>query len=260
MKTKKIPALLALSLGLVLIGVGVGMGMHMRRARYTQGRIKTGTGPCILLDAGHGGFDPGALSNSKTHEDDINLSITMMVKAELESRGYEVLLTREDAQALGSDKQADMRKRREIIANSSADYAISIHLNASTDASCRGPVVLYHPTSERGGEIARTLQKTLNEQLQPPRAREVQTGQYYILKSGPMPIVIVECGFLTNAQEEKLLMQQEYQQRVAAAIAQGMDTYIKEKGTGSAQQTPQPATPQAGGADAQGIDTEDETQ
>ena len=238
MKTKKIPALLALSLGVVLIGVGIGMGVWMRRTRYTQGRVKTGAGPCILLDAGHGGFDPGALGSDGAHEDDINLSITMMVKAELEARGYEVLLTREDAQALDHTKQGDMRKRREIIANSGADYVISIHLNANTDASCSGPIVLHHPTSERGGEIARTLQKTLNEQLQPPHPHEVQSGQYYILKSGPMPIVIVECGFLTTAQEKELLMQQEYQQRVAAAIAQGMDTYIKEKGAGSAQQTP----------------------
>lgn len=187
------------------------------------------TGPCtIVLDAGHGGGDPGAIGVAGTREDDINLKITLYLKAELEKRGHTVLLTRSEDAMIAENKNADMRKRREIISQSGADYAISIHLNSNTDRSCRGPVAIYQEQSQQGKQIAQLLQQTLNEQIAPPKPRQVQSGNYYILKSGAMPIVIVECGFLSNAEEEQLLLDDAYQQKIAAAIADGMQAYIDQ--------------------------------
>lgn len=187
------------------------------------------TGPCtIVLDAGHGGGDPGAIGVAGTNEDDINLKITFYLKAELEKRGHTVLLTRSEDAMIAENKNADMRKRRQIISQSGADYAISIHLNSNTDPSCRGPVVIYHAQSQQGKAIAQIMQQTLNDQLAPPSPRQMQSGNYYILKSGAMPIVIVECGFLSNAQEEQLLLDDAYQQKIAVAIADGMQAYIDQ--------------------------------
>lgn len=186
-------------------------------------------GRTVVLDAGHGGFDPGAVSDAGVRECDINLSITRMLQAELVARGYCVIMTREEEGALGDTKSADMQKRRDIIFESGADYALSIHLNANADSSCYGPVVLYHPGSEEGEKLAQTLQDVLNKGLEIARPRTIQTGNYFILKSGDMPIVIVECGFLSNADDEALLLSPEYQARVAKAIAIGLDAYITDK-------------------------------
>ena len=186
-------------------------------------------GRTIVLDAGHGGFDPGAVSQAGVKESDINLSITLMLRAELIARGYCIVLTREQEGALGDTKQQDMQMRRDIIAQSGADYTVSIHLNANADTSCYGPVILYHPTSDEGYALAQTLQDTLNDTLDVARPRTIQTGNYYILKSGEMPSVIVECGFLSNSNDEALLISPDYQARVAKAIACGLDTYITDK-------------------------------
>ena len=129
---------------------------------------------------------------------------------------------------VAENKNADMRKRREIISQSGADYAISIHLNSNTDPSCRGPVAIYQEQSQQGKAIAQMLQQSLNDQLAPPKPRQMQSGNYYILKSGAMPIVIVECGFLSNAEEEQLLLDDAYQQKIAVAIADGMQAYIDQ--------------------------------
>ncbi len=195
-------------------------------------------GRTIVLDAGHGGFDPGAVSKAGVKESDINLSITLMLKAELIERGYCIILTREDDGALGDSKQQDMQRRREIIDQSGADYTVSIHLNANPDRSCYGPVVLYHTTSEEGRILAQTLQDTLNDVLDVAKPRTMQTGDYYILKSGEMPAVIVECGFISNAADEALLVSPEYQSRVAKAIACGLDAYISAKTDAATTRTP----------------------
>ncbi len=205
------------------------------RAQYAQAMNIPGR--TIVLDAGHGGFDPGAVGANDSDEAEINLSIVMMLRAELEARGYSVILTRENLDALGETKQEDMQKRRDIIMNSGADYTVSIHLNANPDRSCYGPVVLYHPDSVVGKQLAEKLQVTLNRELQIARPRTVQKGSYFILNSGTMPSAIVECGFITNAADEKLLKDKEYQQKIAKAIAMGLDEFITQQ----MKETPTPS-------------------
>lgn len=219
MNVRRGRVLVSLGLFAALMAIGVSAKARMAEPTIVQGRT-------IVIDAGHGGFDPGALGQRGTIESTINLAIAQKLRAELIGRGYCIIMTREDEQALGKTKQADMQARQEIIANSGADYVVSIHLNANRDTSCYGPVVLHHPDSEVGGALARALQQTLNETLEIIRPRTVQTGQFFILKSGPMPSVIVECGFITHLGDEALLSTDEYQTRVAAAIAQGLDEFI----------------------------------
>ncbi len=222
MKCRRFSTLVSLVCSAVLILLGISARAHMANAMNIPGRT-------VIVDAGHGGFDPGAVGAHDTNEADINLDIAFMLRAELEARGYSVILTRENKDALGGTKQADMQKRREIILQSGADYTVSIHLNANTDRSCCGPVVLYHPDSQLGKQLAETLQMTLNRDLQIERPRTIQHGSYFILNSGAMPSVIIECGFITNTADEAKLASKDYQQRVAKAIAQGFDAFVTRK-------------------------------
>ncbi len=209
----------------LLLGVTVAFSAH---SKAVQGNINHV--PLIVLDPGHGGFDPGAIGyRTNVEEKKINLTIAMYVKAELEQRGYRVILTRETDQALAQSKLADMEKRREMIENSGADLAMSIHQNSTPDHSASGPVVLYYPSSQEGKQIALAIQAKLNEALKPDRPRAVMPDDsMYILKSGEMPALIVECGFMSNAKEEQLLQEEEYQQKIAKAIADGVTQAMQQ--------------------------------
>ena len=184
----------------------------------------------VIIDAGHGGFDPGAIGVATgVHEDEINLAVSKKLEAELKSRGIQVEMTRTDDGALGHTKKEDMQTRRDLITNSNADLAVIVHMNALNSSSVSGPMVIYYPGSIEGEKIASILQDTLNERLQPPKPKKVCSEVYYLLKSGPITCVIVECGFLSNPREEGLLQQEDYQQQIATAIADGVEAYLLEK-------------------------------
>lgn len=121
-----------------------------------------------------------------------------------------------------------MRRRREIIATSGQRLTVSIHQNSYTaDANVSGPQVFYAPHSERGQQLAEQIQAALNRALAPETARIAAEGNYYIVKSGSAPSVIVECGFLSNPAEEQLLIRSQYQVKIARAIAEGIAAYCE---------------------------------
>ena len=184
----------------------------------------------VIIDPGHGGFDPGTIGvSSGVHEDELNLAVSKKLEAELKKRGIQVEMTRTDDNAVGKTKNEDMQTRRDRITNSNADLAVIVHMNAIKSANVSGPMVIYYPGSIEGEKIANILQETLNEQLEPPKPKKAGSEVYYLLKSGPIACVIVECGFLSNVREEGLLQQEEYQQRIAKAIADGVEEYLLGK-------------------------------
>ena len=185
----------------------------------------------IVLDAGHGGFDPGAIGVGGTYESELNLAVAQYLKAELENCGAEVIMTREDEEALAGEKNADMAGRRRIIEESGSDIVISIHMNFyEDDPGIAGPVVLFMPGSEQGKTLAETVQQSLNETLHTDGT--ARSESLYILKSGSQPCVLVECGYLSNAKEEQKLKQPDYQQSVAQAICEGIKQYFPQKELG----------------------------
>jgi len=184
-------------------------------------------GKLIVLDAGHGGFDIGATGLSGVHEDDLNLKMALYLKAEMESAGARVLLTRENEDATAETKDADMEKRREIIVDSESDIVVSIHMNTAKKPEVSGPVALFMPGSVQGEKLAETIQKCMIEELKPASQNSARSEEFYILESGAQPCVIVECGFLSNAAEEALLADDAYQRKVARAIADGCTEYFK---------------------------------
>ncbi len=183
----------------------------------------------IVIDAGHGGFDGGAVSPNGVKEDGLNLAVAKQLKMMCENQGYTVMMTREDENALGKTKNEDMKKRKQIIESAGADIVISIHMNKFSDTTCYGPVVFFHKESTEGEVLAKLMQEQLVEIIKPEKPRVEKPETYFILRSGSCPCVLVECGFLSNANDEKLLQTEEYQKKCAMAIFKGMQLYFMQR-------------------------------
>lgn len=189
--------------------------------------------PVIVLDAGHGGFDPGKVGVNGALEKDINLSIVKKLKELLVEEGFTVHLTREKDALLApanstSKKKDDMIARIEMVTQLKPYFTISIHQNSFPNESVSGPQVFYYKDSEESATMAQVIQDVLNNQLAPAKKRSPQSNtNYYLLTRTPTPTVIVECGFLSNPTEAELLTQDEYQSRVAYSIFLGILSYYE---------------------------------
>ncbi len=189
-------------------------------------------GRTVVLDAGHGGIDPGKVGINGALEKDINLEIALKVKAYLEQQDIRVVMTRETDDGLykesdSNKKVADMKKRLEIIEGADADLAVSIHQNSYPEESVSGMQVFYYENSTEGNEVAQLMQRTMIEELKPQKERAAKANDsYYLLKKTSVPIVIVECGFLSNSAEADLLTDSDYQEKAAWAIHMGILRYL----------------------------------
>ncbi|HIR28571.1 MAG TPA: N-acetylmuramoyl-L-alanine amidase [Candidatus Choladousia intestinigallinarum] len=188
----------------------------------------------IILDPGHGGRDPGMTGSTGVNEKELNLVYAKKLKELLEQAGYEVIMTRETEEGLydedaANKKAQDMQRRCALIEEVKPLLTVSIHQNSYQDSSVRGPQVFYYEHSTEGQKLASMIQKQLNEELTETTSRQEKANStYYILKQSKGTAVIVECGFLTNPQEEALLIQEDYQNRAAAAICRGILEYLGE--------------------------------
>lgn len=192
-----------------------------------------GTGDkVIVVDAGHGGVDPGKVGVNNVLEKDINLRVAKLLKEKLEAEGFTVVMTRDSDAGLYNEgdsnkKISDMKTRCKIISESECLLTVSIHQNSYHEESVSGPQVFYFSSSKKGEELARTIQQSLVESLSPPKVRtEKPNDSYYLLKNVSCPVVIVECGFLSNWNEATLLCDEVYQERIAGAICKGILDYI----------------------------------
>lgn len=168
------------------------------------------------------------------NERELNLVYAKKLKELLEQAGYEVIMTRETEEGLydedaANKKAQDMQRRCALIEEVEPLLTVSIHQNSYQDSSVRGPQVFYYEHSTEGQKLASMIQKQLNEELTETTSRQEKANStYYILKQSKGTAVIVECGFLTNPQEEALLIQEDYQNRAAAAICRGILEYLGE--------------------------------
>jgi len=186
----------------------------------------------IVLDAGHGGID-GGVSGKVTgvKESDLNLMVVRKLEKYLLSAGFNVTLTRKTEAGLyglptGNKKKRDMEKRKKIIEEANADIVISVHMNYYSSSSRRGAQVFYKDGAEGGKQLAENLQKSFNEMDEASRNCQILTGDYYILNTSNCPAIIAECGFLSNAEDEKLLVTEEYQDDIAYAMFKGIVDYL----------------------------------
>ena len=181
----------------------------------------------VVIDPGHGGFDGGAVGSiTGVHEDDLNLAVALFLKETFETNGYQVLLTRDDENAIAHTKLDDMHKRYQIIENSGAELVISVHMNFYADSAVAGPQVFFFEGSTRGEILAQMVTSEIERRVKPERMRKATAENYYILGAGNAPSILVECGFLSNAAEEALLMDKAYQIELANAIYVAADDYM----------------------------------
>lgn len=180
----------------------------------------------VVLDAGHGGIDVGAVGVNGTIESDLNLKYCQMLKSVLEEYGVKVVMTRTTKDGLYTEfkngfKREDMRKRKEIIVATNPDAVISIHMNKYSASSSRGAQVFYDDEKGTGKVLAETLQEIFKKQLASARA-EAQAGDLYMLKCIDKPSILVECGFLSNPEEERILTTLDYQKKICDCIASAL--------------------------------------
>ncbi len=214
------------------------LGLSVRRG----GTVETSALPCagrrIIIDAGHGEPDGGAVGNSGILEKDLNLAICRFLQGYLEQSGAEVIVTRPDdngvydaeSKTIRQKKRSDLANREKIIKQSDSDLFVSIHMNKFSDSKYSGPQVFYSANNRESKPLAEALQKSLIAILEPISQREIkQAGKdIYLLSKVEIPAALVECGFLSNDREEKLLIDEAYQKKVAWAIYCGIVSYLAE--------------------------------
>lgn len=193
------------------------------------------TDKVIIVDAGHGGADGGAVSSNGISEADINLQIALKLQNLLEESGATVILTRSDENAiynldedtLREKKISDTKNRVKIGNNSSADIFVSIHLNKINESQYNGWQTFYKTGNENGKKLATAIQNNLNQSMQKQNDRvPLKISNVYIVKYVEIPTVIVECGFLSNPKEEKNLQENTYQNKLAWGIYNGIMDYF----------------------------------
>lgn len=195
-------------------------------APVEQRQSKPLEGKTIFVDAGHGGTDGGARAkDSGTWEKEINLQVARLVKERLMEKGAQVLMSREGDMQYSHNKRADLTARLDMAQAGGADLVVSIHMNEYRTRAESGPQVFYRAGQEQSRLLAGALQEALIRHLSPRKERQAMAGDYFIL-SLDCPSVLVECGFLSNAAEERLLLDPAYRQRVAQGIGSGIEAYF----------------------------------
>lgn len=196
------------------------------------------TGKIIVLDAGHGGPDGGAVGGNDIIEKDITLEITKKVQDFLQEQGALVILTRDEDEDLADKdtkgysrrKVEDLRKRVKLINDSGSDLFVSIHLNAIPISNSTGAQTFYNRSFVENERAAKFIQAELRTSLENTTRLAKPISHVYLLKHAQTPGVLVEAGFLSNVNERYMLNSEKYQQKVAAAIYRGILRYFTEKG------------------------------
>ena len=215
---------------LIIVFVFVGKGL---KTLVTSEKLEVRKGYTVVIDPGHGGEDPGKVGINGELEKDINLQIAMKVRELLESEGMKVVMTREDDRMLAGDgtsgkKAEDLKERIRIIDDAKADLAVSIHQNSYTSPDVNGAQVFYYSHSEEGKRAAEVMQSALLS-VNPQNHRTAKANDsYYLLTRTKTPVIIVECGFLSNLDEAEKLIDEEYQTEISNAIGNGIHSCLAD--------------------------------
>lgn len=214
-----------------------GEGSDGNGGRGSRGKGEDGEGNaqfCVVIDAGHGGADPGKVGINGSLEKDINLEIAEKLKKFLEAEDVEVIMTRTDGNGLydenaSNKKVQDMKRRIAIIEEAQPEIVVSIHQNSYHEEYVHGAQVFYYTGSATGKKLAELIQECFVAGVDPENKREVKANDsYYLLKKTSRPIVIVECGFLSNREEEEKLNSEIYQEKAAWAVHMGVMRYLNQ--------------------------------
>ena len=189
----------------------------------TSEKVEKGT-KTVVLDAGHGSEDPGKIGINNVLEKDVNLKISKKVQKRLIEQGIHVVMTREDDDGFYNESKSN--KKIALINETKPDIAVSIHQNSYHEESIKGAQVFYYTHSKEGERAATVMQEALKALDTNNKRQAKENSTYYMLKRTEVPTIIVECGFLSNAQEAEKLKNEEYQDKVAEAICAGIIKWL----------------------------------
>ena len=208
-------------------------GSRMMSSSVSSGDVKAPEQKrCVVIDAGHGGADPGKVSVDGSLEKDINLQIALKLQKFLQMQDIDAVLTRESDAGLydedaSNKKVQDMKNRVAIIEERQSSLTVRIHQNSYHEEYVHGAQVFYYANSDKSKELAERIQQVMALELDRDNARQAKANDsYYLLKKTSSPIVIVECGFLSNYEEAQKLSSELYQEQVAWAIHMAILQYL----------------------------------
>lgn len=182
----------------------------------------------VILDYGHGGSDCGAIGvDTAVLESDLNLLVGERVARALEDRGCFVLRTRTSADAIAGTKRDDMARRGAILLTDGADCTVSIHMNKFSDRRVKGPMCYFQAGAKDGKRLAQCVIDALSSALGYD-SRLANPGNNFVTRIPSVPSVLIECGFLSNPEDERNLQDPDYQQKLADGIAEGVLHYLEQ--------------------------------
>ena len=229
----KLKNMFLLLVGIIVAGLGIHLTFQKSKQIETMANSFCGV---IVVDAGHGLPDGGA-TNGELYESNINLAIAQKLQKELVNRGYEVVMTRKDENNIADDdkqssiskmKQSDLNNRVKIINESNADFCISIHLNKFENSRYWGWQTFFNEKSEEGKKLAKCIQENVTKVIKKENKRTpLKIEGIKIVDKTSIPVVIVECGFLSNAEEANLLNDDSYQRKIVDGIVNGIEEYYQ---------------------------------
>lgn len=181
----------------------------------------------VVIDAGHGGFDGGAVSVYGVLEKDINLEISLKTEKYLKLLGFKVVMTRKDENAIADTKKEDMYKRLAILEENRDAVFLSIHQNLFSEQKYSGAQMFYGTQNSDSEMLAQIMQDTFKQNLNKNNDRQIKKAynDLFLFKKAKQPCVLIECGFLSNFNEAKLLNNEEYQNKIAFSICEGLLKY-----------------------------------
>ncbi len=217
----------------IRLGVSVVLLMviiTMFYAKLVAVRVESFNGITIVLDAGHGGRDGGSIGVNGTIEKEINLDYVLSLKNKLVENGYKVVLTRKNDDGLYSEfaknkKTSDMNARLNIIREANPNLVISIHMNSFSNPTAKGATTYFRKDDSSGKQCADLIQKSLNKYCGAKTVKG-KVGDYYILNCSYYSAVLIECGFLSNPEEETMLNSEDYKEKILNAIYNGILLYF----------------------------------
>ena len=192
----------------------------------TAGKAVSADSRLVIIDPGHGGLDAGKVGVNGAEEKEINLKISLKVKELLNQEDVEVVMTTSEDERLAESQVEDLKKRAALMNEKKPVLAVSIHQNSYHEEGVSGAQVFYYTDSAESERAAGLIQDALKE-IAPDNTKEAKANStYYILKKTEVPVVIAECGFLSNYEEAERLADEEYQQKLAEAVTKGILQYI----------------------------------
>ena len=206
-----------------------------QKEKAASANVQDTSKPVIIIDAGHGGFDGGAVAGDGTLEKDINLEIATVLSEMLVFSGYDVIMTRttdtgtedDPSQSISKRKVSDIKNRLNLMNTYENSIFVSIHLNKFTSSAASGAQVFYSKNNEKSFVLGNCIQTSVKTLLQPENERVIKQGtkSTYLLYHATNPAVIVECGFLSNKNDLALLKNEQYQKNMAYAVFCGINNY-----------------------------------